>query len=102
MKMSEIRELTDEQLVHKELDLERELIESRFKKQFGTLEDTSTFSKIRKDIARLQTEQSKRQAEQNLSKNGLKMLYAKTFRPTQEEDEEGTQNFLQDIADKMS
>ena len=102
MKMSEIRELTDEQLVHKELALERQLIDARFKKQFGTLEDTSVFSKIRKDIARLQTEQSKRQAEQNLGKNGLKMLHSKTFNPSQEENEEGTQDFLQNIADKMS
>ena len=102
MKMSEIRELTDEQLVHTELNLERELIDARFKKQFGTLEDTSIFSKIRKNIARLQTEQSKRQAEQNLPNNGLKMLYAKTFRPSQNEGEEGNQNFLQNIADKMS
>ena len=102
MKMSDIRELTDEQLVHKELSLERQLIDSRFKKQFGTLEDTSSFSKIRKNIARLQTEQSKRQAEQNLSKNGLKMLYSKTFNPAQVEEEEGTQDFLQNIADKMS
>ena len=102
MKMSEIRELSDEQLVHKELELERTLIDARFKKQFNTLEDSSIFSKIRKDIARLQTEQSRRQAEQSLPNNGLKMLHAKTFKPSAAEDTEGTQDFLKNLADKMS
>ncbi|MEC7985659.1 MAG: 50S ribosomal protein L29, partial [Myxococcota bacterium] len=60
MKMSEVKELSDEQLVHKELELERKLIDARFKKQFNTLEDSSVFSKIRKTIARLQTEQTRR------------------------------------------
>ena len=102
MKMNEIKELTDEQLVHKELALERTLIDARFKKQFGTLEDSSIFSSIRKDIARLQTEQSMRQADQNLPRNGLKMKYAKTFQPVQEGEDEGTQDFLKNLADKMS
>ena len=102
MNMSEIRELSDEQLVHKELELERQIIDARFKKQFNTLEDSSIFAKIRKSIARLQTEQSKRQAEQNLPNNGLKMLHGKTFKATSEGEAEGTQDFLKNLADKMS
>ena len=102
MKMSEVKDLSDEQLVHKELELERKFIDARFKKQFNTLEDSSVFSKIRKTIARLQTEQTRRQADQKLPKNGLKMLHAKTFKPSAEEDGEGTQDFLKNLADKMS
>ena len=102
MKMSEIKELSDEQLVHKELELERTLIDARFKKQFNALEDSSIFAKIRKNIARLQTEQTRRQAEQKLPNNGLKMLHAKTFKPAENEDSEGTQDFLKNLADKMS
>jgi ribosomal protein L29 len=53
MKMAEIKELSDEQLVHQELSIERQILDARFQKQLGTLEDTSVFSNYRKDIARL-------------------------------------------------
>ena len=101
MKMSEITALTDEQLVHKELALERTLIDARVKKSFGTLEDSSVFSKIRKDIARLQTEATSREKKQGLAKNALKAKYRKSFVATKQSDESGG-NFLQDIADKLS
>ena len=101
MKMSEITALTDEQLVHTELSLERTLIDARIKKSFGTLEDSSVFSKIRKDIARIQTEATSREKKQGLAKNALKAQYRKTFVATKESDDSGG-NFLQDIADKLS
>jgi len=101
MKMSEITALTDEQLVHKELSLERSLIDARIKKSFGTLEDSSVFSKIRKDIARIQTEATSREKKQSLPKNGLKALYRKTF-VAEKGTDESAGNFLQDIADKLS
>jgi len=101
MKMSEIAALTDEQLVHTELSLERKLIDARIKKSFGTLEDSSVFAKIRKDIARIQTESTSREKKQGLAKNALKGQYRKTFVATNESEESGG-NFLQDIADKLS
>ena len=101
MKMSEIAALTDEQLVHTELSLERKLIDARIKKSFGTLEDSSVFAKIRKDIARIQTESTSREKKQGLAKNALKAQYRKTFVATNETEESGG-NFLQDIADKLS
>ena len=99
--MSEIAALTDEQLVHTELSLERKLIDARIKKSFGTLEDSSVFAKIRKDIARIQTELTSREKKQGLAKNALKAQYRKTFVATNESEESGG-NFLQDIADKLS
>ncbi|MAA79500.1 MAG: 50S ribosomal protein L29 [Deltaproteobacteria bacterium] len=101
MKMSEIAALTDEQLVHTELSLERKLIDARIKKSFGTLEDSSVFAKIRKDIARIQTESTSREKKQGLAKNALKAQFRKTFVATNESEESGG-NFLQDIADKLS
>ena len=101
MKMSEVTALTDEQLVHTELSLERTLIDARIKKSFGTLEDSSVFTKIRKDIARLQTEATSREKKQGLAKNALKAQYRKSFVATKESEESGG-NFLQDIADKLS
>ena len=101
MKMSDIKDLSDEQLVHTELSLERKLINSRIKKSFGTLEDSSASSKIRKDIARIQTEVTMRQKLQVLSKNAFKGLYAKTFVAEQLEDTNNG-DFLKGIADKLS
>ena len=58
-------------------------------------------TKIRKDIARIQTESTSREKKQGLAKNGLKAQYRKTFVATNESEESGG-NFLQDIADKLS
>ena len=74
---------------------------TQHKKSFGTLEDSSVFSKIRKDIARIQTEATSREKKQGLPKNGLKALYRKTF-VAEKGTEENAGNFLQDIADKLS
>ena len=101
MKMQEIKELSDKELVHKELELERNLIDSRLKRSLGVAMDVSVFGTIRKDIARLQTEQTFRCKEQGLSKNALKARYRKSFVYTQEEKEESG-DFLTSVADKLS
>jgi len=101
MNMSEIRELSDEALVHTELQLERDLIDLRVKKSFNTLTDTSLFGNIRKDIARIQTEITSREKKQNLHKNTLKAKFRRTFVPAKEE--EAVQgDVLKSIADKLS
>ena len=101
MKMSEVKELTDEQLVHTELSLERTLIDARIRKSFGTLEDSSIFAKIRKDIARIQTEVTLREKQQGLGKNCFKAQYRNSF-VYEKEEAESKGEFLKDIADKLS
>ena len=101
MKMSEIKELSDEQLVHHELQLERELIDSRIKKSFNTLTDSSMFGKMRKDIARIQTEITLREKKQELHKNALKAKFRRTFVPAQGDDAV-QEDVLKSIADKLS
>jgi ribosomal protein L29 len=101
MKMLEIKELSDLELVHNELSLERKLIDARIKKSFGTLEDTSYFAKVRKDIARIQTEVTSREKSQGLSKNAFKALHRKSFVPEVIE-EANKGDFLKGIADKLS
>ena len=101
MKMSEIKELSDQELVHQELMLEKQLIDAKLKKSLGVGMDLSIFSKFRKDIARLQTEQTLRCKAQNLPKNALKSLHRKSFEYSQAEEEEKT-DFLQSVADKLS
>lgn len=55
MKASEIRELDADQIKEKLLELKKELFNLRFQNDVGQLENTSTLSNVRKDIARLYT-----------------------------------------------
>jgi len=55
MKSSEIRNLSDEELVKKEKELREELGNLRFQHKIRPLEDTSRIKAIKKDIARILT-----------------------------------------------
>ena len=76
-----IKDLDDKALVHRELQLERELLEARFRGKTGQLEDTSMLAKVRKDIARARTAQREREIEQSLNPNALRDLHRSTFTP---------------------
>jgi large subunit ribosomal protein L29 len=82
MKSAEIQAFTDEQLVHKELQLERDLIELRFRHRDANnqLDDTSKLRKIRKDIARLRTAQRSRERSAELPKDALRNSHRGTFK----------------------
>jgi len=79
MKYAELESLSDEKLVHRELDLERQLLELNFRKRMGQLEDTSKLSKIRKDVARARTVERKRELEQGLNRDALRGLHMATW-----------------------
>ncbi|PID44925.1 MAG: 50S ribosomal protein L29 [Proteobacteria bacterium] len=55
MKVGEIRQLSDEELVKKEKELREELGNLKFQHKIRPLEDTSRMKKIKKEIARLKT-----------------------------------------------
>lgn len=55
MKASELRDLSDEELIKKEGQLREELGKLSFQHKIRPLEDTSRMKKIRKDIARINT-----------------------------------------------
>jgi large subunit ribosomal protein L29 len=55
MKISEFRQLSDEDLKAKVVSLEENLFRLRCNKTIGQLEDTSVIKKARKDIARAKT-----------------------------------------------
>lgn len=103
MKMAEIKELSDEQLVHQELSIERQILDARFQKQLGTLEDTSVFANYRKDIARLRTEQRRRELEKSLPKNSFRSMFSGSFSYSDEESSSATESegFLKGISDKL-
>ena len=58
MKSKEIRELTDAELVTKVADLQREKLNLKIQSRTGQLEKTARVRQIRRDIARVYTEQT--------------------------------------------
>jgi len=77
--MAEPRELSDEQLVHRMLQTERELVTARFKLSMNQLENTASLRSMRREIARLQTEARRREKEQELPKNRLLAMHRDSF-----------------------
>ena len=63
MKSKEIRELTDAELVTKVADLQREKLTLKIQSRTGQLEKTARVRQIRRDIARVYTEQTARAAK---------------------------------------
>lgn len=55
MKPDELRNMTKEELVSKQLSLKEELMNLRFQAKMGKLEKPSKISQARKDIARILT-----------------------------------------------
>lgn len=63
MKAPEIRELSVEQIQAKLNDAKEELMKLRFQQATGELQDTSRLRSVRRDVARLATVLTERQAE---------------------------------------
>jgi len=55
MKLSELRELTKDELVLKKTELKDQLFKLRFQHALGQLETTAKLRNIRRDIARIET-----------------------------------------------
>ena len=53
MKNKEINKLSNDELVNKLNQLKKDLFNMRFKKTNGPLEDTSKFSVLKKDVAKI-------------------------------------------------
>ena len=104
MAYAELAKLDDKSLVHRELQLERELMDVLFRQKTGQLEDTSKMSKLRKEIARARTLQRERENEQSLSKNALRDQHRTSFVPGQigTDGEGGAGGFLKGIVDKVT
>lgn len=100
-----ISELNDEQLVHKMLSAERELVAARFAHAQSTLENTASLRVLRKDIARLATEARRREIEGGLNKDSLMSKYRSTYSAdgSQADQESGSGGgFLSGIVDKLT
>jgi len=104
MQYSKLTELTDEALVHRELQLERELMEIRFRQKTGQLEDSSKLGKLRKEVARARTVQRGRERGQNLNSNALRDMHRGSFKAgTVNVEGDGSEGgFLKGIVDKVT
>jgi ribosomal protein L29 len=81
MKAAELNSLSDEQLVHKGLELERELMRHMMRHRLGQLENTSVLAKTRRDIARVATFVTRREHVAALDKGTLTAQHRGTFVP---------------------
>lgn len=81
MKAAEFRALSDEALVHKELELERALVAHQFRHRLNKLENTSVLAKTRKDIARAQTIRGERERLAEVTAGSLKSKHQGSFKP---------------------
>lgn len=60
MKVADIKSLIDDELVQKEKDCREELFNLKFQHAIGKLENTSRLRVLKKDVARIKTEQKLR------------------------------------------
>ena len=60
MKKKEIKKLTKDQALKNIDKLKKDLFNMRFKKTNGPLEDTSKFSQVKKDVAKIFTKLNKK------------------------------------------
>lgn len=106
MTFSDLRSLSDESLVHRELGLERELVSVKFRLATNQLEDSSQIGKLRKGIARCRTLERDRERTNGLRRNALRDQYAPTFDASSvvvdaSQDEGAGSGFLKGIVDKI-
>ncbi len=101
MKVQELASLSDEMLVHKEIEFERALMGHTFRHRLGQLENTSALKKARRDIARAQTVLVGRETAGDLQRGSLRSRYRSSFvAPTAGVASAG-EGFLKGILDKQ-
>jgi ribosomal protein L29 len=103
MSATELKSMDDKTLVHRELQLERELMDARFRSKTGQLDDISKLAKLCKGIARARTAQRDREIEQSLAPNALRDAHRSSFTPGEIGGVEGAAGgFLKGIVDKVT
>ncbi|MEQ1501393.1 MAG: 50S ribosomal protein L29 [Myxococcota bacterium] len=104
--MASFTDLSDEQLVHRMLQTERDLVSARFKHSMNQLENTSRLRVLRRDIARLRTEARRREAGNGLARNVLVARHSGSFGAARSSGSGGAPaekgGFLSGIVDKLT
>ena len=103
MSASELRELSDEALVHRILDSERTLVGAQFQNKMGQLENTASLKDVRRSIARMRTVVRERERAQSLNKDALIHQHRISYSYNELSEGGGDQGgFLSGIVDKLS
>lgn len=97
---TELKELTDEQVVHAELQLDRDLVGLRFSKNADQLRNVNQIKVVRRNIARVRTEQRRRELGAGLTKNTLRDQHRATFAAAASATTEGS-SFAADLNEQM-
>lgn len=99
----QVVKLSDQDLVTKLDQTQRDLVAARFKHSTNQLENTASLRVLRRSIAQLKAEARRRELEQGLAKNELLAQFRPEAAEAVEQDSEGsTGGFLQGIVDKIS
>lgn len=94
--------LTDQDLVTKLHQSERDLVSARFKHSTNQLENTATLRDLRRTIARLKTEARRREEQQGLGKNELLAKHRPADAEASTGESKSSGGFLQGIVDRIS
>ncbi len=101
---TELQSLSDQELIHRVLQTERDLVSARFKHSMSQLENTASLRRMRRRIAALRTEARRRERDGGLSKGALLVQHAQTFGAAAPSEETPAEKggFLSGIVDKLS
>ena len=98
-------ELSDADLVHRVLQIERDLVAARFKHSLSQLENTSRLRVLRREIARLRTEARTREIKSGRARDTLLGEHRRSFAggqaPAAAEAPAEKGGFLAGIVDKL-
>jgi len=81
MKNVDLTTMSDEQLVHHELTLERTLFGHQLRHRLNQLDNNSVLKRTRREIARAQTAMRTRELENGVARGQLRQKHATSFVP---------------------
>ena len=96
----QLAEMSDEQLVHAELQLDRDLVTLRFQKKAGNGRNVHKLKQTRRAIARLKTEQTAREKAAGVAKGSFLAQYKASFKPLDGDLDSGS-SFMADLNEQM-
>jgi ribosomal protein L29 len=102
MKREDVTGLSDEALVHHEMDLERQLVRFNLTKGLRSSADTTKARGLRRGIARAQTELRRREIASGGVKGGLRVAHQGSFRAKTDEVAPASADFLGSVAGQFS
>ena len=101
MAANDLRKLSDKELVHHELQTERELAVVTLKLRGSTLENTARVRQLRREVARARTIQRQRELEQGLPKDHLLHVHRQDFKAGAAGGEEAEAGFLSGVSERF-